>query len=66
MKDGLEIKTFEYNSEEYQNELKLRNECLRIPLGMSLFDEDLSRDKKDIHIGAYIDNKMIGTLSLRN
>lgn len=45
-------------------ELRLRNEMLRIPIGMNLFDEDLSNDKDDYHIGAFDSSKLIGCLLL--
>ncbi len=58
------IREIKYDSEEYRNELKLRDEVLRKPLGMSLYDESLKADKNDIHIGAYVNNSMVGVLIL--
>ena len=46
------IKIFEYGTDFYRRELNLRDKVLRKPLGLNLFDEDLSQDEKDIHIGA--------------
>lgn len=54
-----------YNSEEYQNELKLRDKVLRKPLGISLFNENLEGDKNDIHIAAFIKDELVGILLLK-
>lgn len=51
-----EIITF--NSELYLTELKLRDKVLRKPLGMNLFDEDLSSEINDTHVG-FIENGML-------
>ncbi len=61
---GLEIKIIEFNSKEYRAELELRNEILRIPLGMNIYEEALDDDILDIHIGAFIDDRLIGCLLL--
>ncbi len=58
----LEIK---YDSEEYLKELQLRDEVLRKPLGLSLFDENLEGDKNDIHIAAFIKDDLVGILLLK-
>ncbi|MBN2766806.1 MAG: GNAT family N-acetyltransferase [Paludibacteraceae bacterium] len=60
----LVVKIIDYYSEAYQSELLLRNEVLRKPLGMNLFDEDLTRDSADIHIAAFIDNSIVGCMLL--
>jgi ribosomal protein S18 acetylase RimI-like enzyme len=62
--DNMQIKEFGFNSEEYRNELELRNKVLRKPLGMSLYDENLEADKNDVHIGAFINNRIVGVLIL--
>ena len=58
------IRLISYNAPEYQAELILRDKILRQPLGMSLFDEDLSQDKNDIHFCAFYDNKLVGCILL--
>ncbi len=58
------IKEIEYNSIEYSQELSLRDNVLRKPLGMSLFDEDLSAEVHDFHLGAFIDGALAGVLIL--
>ena len=59
-----EIRLITYGSDDYAAELQLRDRVLRKPLGMSLFDEDLTRDKADIHIAAFYDNVLVGCLLL--
>lgn len=54
-----------YNTEEYLKELKVRDEVLRKPLGLSLFDENLEGDKNDIHIAAFIKDELAGILLLK-
>ncbi len=60
----LEIKIIEFNSTEYSAELELRNEILRIPIGMKIFEEVPDDDIADIHIGAFINKNLIGCLLL--
>ena len=59
-----QIKIIDYGSVDYSQEQELRNRVLRIPLGMSLYDENLEKEKDDIHIGAFIDGKVAGVLIL--
>ncbi len=49
---------------EYTQELILRDEVLRKPLGLSLFNEDLSKETNDYHIGAFLDDHLVGILIL--
>jgi predicted GNAT family N-acyltransferase len=61
----VQVQELTYGSEDYTAELKLRDEVLRKPLGMSLFDENLDVDKDDTHIGAFKDNTLVGVLILK-
>ncbi len=63
MKD-ISIREFEYGSDYYIQELELRNKILRKPLELDLYSEDLSQDAKDIHIGAFDGEKLVGCLLL--
>ncbi len=45
----MEIYVIDYESGDYNKVLNLRNEVLRKPLGLNLFEEDLS-DEKNQHI----------------
>lgn len=64
IKEELQIKEILYNSEEYCNELELRDKVLRKPLGMSLYNESLDVEKNDVHIGAFLNSKLVGVLIL--
>lgn len=60
----MQIREILYNSTEYVKELELRDEVLRKPLGMSLYDANLESEKYDTHIGAFDNEKLIGVLIL--
>jgi len=42
----------------------LRNKVLRIPLGLNLFDENLTKEAADVHLGAFAGNRLVGVLIL--
>ncbi len=42
--------------------VNLRNEILRKPLGLSFSAEDLEREKDDILMGAFEDDRLLGLL----
>ncbi len=60
----MEVREIIYGSDEYREELLLRDRVLRKPLGMNLFDENLGKESRDIHIGAFNENMLIGVLIL--
>jgi len=62
----IQIRVFSYDSPEYQQELQLRDEVLRRPLGMSLKNDNLENDRVSIHVGAFDTeiNQMLGVLLL--
>lgn len=60
----MDIRIIEFNSEEYRKSLELRNKILRIPLGLNLYDENLENEYTDTHVGAFIDEKLVGILIL--
>ena len=60
----LQIKQIEYTSEVHKRELALRDAILRKPLGLDLFSEDLSGEEKDIHLGVFEGEDLIGVLVL--
>ena len=53
-----------YNSSEYKDALDLRNRVLRVPLGLCLFDADLSSEINDLHFGAFFKEKIVGVVSM--
>jgi predicted GNAT family N-acyltransferase len=60
----INIRLINFGTKEYENEVKLRDETLRKPLGLSLFDEDLSGEENDTHIGAIVRNTIVGIVIL--
>lgn len=53
------LKQIDHGTKEYQQMVKLRNEILRQPLGLSFTDEELAREKEDILIAAFDDDDML-------
>lgn len=53
------LKIIEHGSKEYQQMIDLRNDILRKPLGLSFNNEELDREKEDILIGAFDDEKIL-------
>lgn len=64
--EGIDIKQITSTGPSYQELLQLRNKMLRAPLGMNLFEEDLSRDTEDKIVTAYSGDKMIGCVMLKH
>jgi predicted GNAT family N-acyltransferase len=56
-----QIKT---NSSLYEKSLIIRNDVLRKPLNLNIYDEDLSDEKDQIHFVLEKDNQILGTVSL--
>lgn len=47
------FKQFQFNSEQYQQSLELREHVLRAPLGLSLSDSDLMGEDKQLHFALF-------------
>jgi predicted GNAT family N-acyltransferase len=58
------LKQIDHGSKEYHEMLRLRRDILRKPLGLDLTDEDLEKDKHDILIGAFEEDKLLGCCQL--
>jgi len=54
------LKMIDYGTQEYKQMIQLRMEMLRKPLGLSFSAEDLEKEKDDILIGAFEDDKLLG------
>ncbi len=54
------IKQIDHGTKEYSQMVDLRNEILRKPLGLSFKKEELDKEKDDILIGAFEEDKMLG------
>ena len=59
------ISRIEYGSPEYEAEVKLREEVLRKPLGLSFTVQTLEADRDDVHLGAFEAGVLVGCLILK-
>lgn len=53
------VKIIDHNSPEYHQMISLRNEILRKPLGLQFTPEELEKEKDDILIGAFDDDRIL-------
>lgn len=60
------LKIIDHGTPEYQQMIKLRDDILRKPLGLSFSQEELLQEKDQILIGAFDDDKMLGCCMLVN
>jgi predicted GNAT family N-acyltransferase len=58
------LKIIDYGTPEYEHVLQLRDEVLRKPLGLSFSEEELEKEKANLHIAAYEDDQMLGCCML--
>lgn len=58
------LKQIDHGSKEYLQMVRLRNEILRKPLGLSLSQDELAREKEDILIGAFDEDDMLACCML--
>lgn len=58
------LKQIDHGTKEYQQMVKLRNDILRKPLGLSFSPEELAAEKEDILIGAFDDDEMLACCML--
>ena len=49
----------QHGSEAYQAECALRHEVLRVPIGLSLHDEDLSQERDQLHFGLFDGGRLV-------
>jgi GNAT superfamily N-acetyltransferase len=47
------FRKIDFKSDNYEFECALRDEVLRRPLGLSLYDEDLSGERAQLHFGLF-------------
>ena len=60
----IRIKEIAFNSSDYKKAVTIREEILRIPLGLSFSKEELEEEASDFHIAGFSGETMIGTLVL--
>jgi ribosomal protein S18 acetylase RimI-like enzyme len=58
------LKIIDHGSREYQQMVHLRNEILRRPLGLQFTPDELEKEKEEILIGAFEEEKMLGCCML--
>jgi ribosomal protein S18 acetylase RimI-like enzyme len=58
------LKIIDHGSSEYHQMVKLRDTILRKPLGLSFTPEDLEKEKDNMLIGAFDDERMLGCCML--
>jgi ribosomal protein S18 acetylase RimI-like enzyme len=58
------LKIIDHGSREYQQMVQLRNDILRKPLKLTLTPEELAKEKDEILIGAFEEEKMLGCCML--
>jgi len=58
------LKIVDYGTDEYKQMLKLRNEILRKPLGLQFSQDELEKEKTNMHMAAYEDERMLGCCML--
>lgn len=54
------LKILDYGTPQYQQMIKMRDEILRKPLGLSFSESELEKEKDYILIGAFEDDEMLG------
>lgn len=58
------LKIIDHGSKEYRQMVQLRNEVLRKPLGLGFSEEELDKEKDEILIGAFEDEKLLACCML--
>lgn len=58
------LKIIDHGSAEYSQMVRLRDDILRKPLGLSFSQTELEREKEEILIGAFEEDKLLGCCML--
>lgn len=58
------LKIIDHGSTEYSQMVRLRDDILRKPLGLSFSQTELEREKEEILIGAFEEDKLLGCCML--
>ena len=54
------LKIIDFGTPEYQQMLKMREEILRKPLGLSFTESEIDKEKDNLLIAAFEDEQMLG------
>ncbi|WCT53858.1 GNAT family N-acetyltransferase [Paenibacillus kyungheensis] len=63
--ENIIVQQIQWNTDQYRACLSLRDEVLRQPLGLSIWDDPWQEEGNDIHICATLEQDTIGVLLLR-
>lgn len=58
------LKIIDHGTLEYEQMIRLRDDILRKPLGLNFSQEELEKEKQNLHIAAYEDERMLGCCML--
>ncbi|HEX2534535.1 MAG TPA: GNAT family N-acetyltransferase [Chitinophagaceae bacterium] len=58
------LKIIDHGTDEYQEMVRLRDDILRKPLGLSFSPDELEKEKENLLIAAYEDDQMMGCCML--
>jgi len=58
------LKIIDHGTKEYQQMVKLRDDMLRKPLGLTFTPEELEEEKDNMLIGAFEDDRLLGCCML--
>ncbi len=58
------LKIIDHNSPEYHEMVRLRQEILRRPLGLTLEPDELDTERGHVHIGAFEEDSLLGCCML--
>lgn len=58
------MKIIDHGTLEYEQMIRLRDDILRKPLGLNFSQEELEKEKQNLHIAAYEDERMLGCCML--
>ena len=58
------LKIIDHGTKEYQQMVKLRDDMLRRPLGLTFAPEELDEEKENMLIGAFEDDSLLGCCML--
>ncbi len=61
---GMALKIIDHGTAEYRQMVKLRDDILRKPLGLSFSETELEEEKDNMFIGAFDDDRMLGCCML--
>ena len=59
------IATYDFATPTYDAAIDLRHRVLRVPLGRTIADDDLSGEWREYHFGAFAGGALVGTATLQ-